>query len=336
MDAPLSKPICMRARGTAAILALGLALAFWCAARANAAPGDCGQPSSAGNKPVASDALFALAAALDTKTCQRCVCDVDNSGSITAGDALRILRVAVGQPQALTCPACPLASCNDAAPPECGGPCSDGLTCAPEPGTPGTCSCLDPCQASAAPACGGSCAILGDPELVCRFVSETSEGSPTREFCTCLPPSIQACSDAQAPACAGSCPPGTLCGANGGACVCSPLPSQGACGEASAPACAGICAATTICQPDGDGGCACVPFAGQEETCRNEEAPTCGGVCADGEECAINLDFTCDCFSPCELGDAPACNGACLDETRSCIAVVSTVGGSSIEHCSCR
>jgi hypothetical protein len=38
--------------------------------------------------------------------CPRCVCDVDAGGSVTATDALAILRAAVGNPIELTCPAC--------------------------------------------------------------------------------------------------------------------------------------------------------------------------------------------------------------------------------------
>jgi hypothetical protein len=34
------------------------------------------------------------------------VCDVDGSGAITASDALRTLKIAVGQSIELACPAC--------------------------------------------------------------------------------------------------------------------------------------------------------------------------------------------------------------------------------------
>jgi hypothetical protein len=64
------------------------------------------QPGGDGKVVTASDALFALKAAVGSESCALCVCDVDNSGSISASDALRILGFAVSQPISLTCPAC--------------------------------------------------------------------------------------------------------------------------------------------------------------------------------------------------------------------------------------
>jgi hypothetical protein len=63
-----------------------------------AAQGDCGQPVSNGNNPVASDALNALNAAVGLVVCDLSVCDVNCSGTITAPDALSILNVAVSLP----------------------------------------------------------------------------------------------------------------------------------------------------------------------------------------------------------------------------------------------
>jgi glucose/arabinose dehydrogenase len=54
----------------------------------------------------ASDALHALRASVGTGSCAACVCDVNDSGDVTATDALAILRVAVGNSIELTCPAC--------------------------------------------------------------------------------------------------------------------------------------------------------------------------------------------------------------------------------------
>ncbi|HEY2773391.1 MAG TPA: hypothetical protein VGK20_04990 [Candidatus Binatia bacterium] len=71
-----------------------------------AANGDCGQPSSTGAAPKASDALFILKTAVSSETCDLCVCDVTNDGKITASDALKTLKVAVGQNATLACPAC--------------------------------------------------------------------------------------------------------------------------------------------------------------------------------------------------------------------------------------
>ena len=65
----------------------------------------CGAPVSR-KKAVSSDALFVLKSAVGTNACNRCECDVNNDGSVTATDALRVLRVAVGQAGiVLTCPA---------------------------------------------------------------------------------------------------------------------------------------------------------------------------------------------------------------------------------------
>ncbi|MFN2375553.1 MAG: hypothetical protein ABR538_03390 [Candidatus Binatia bacterium] len=68
--------------------------------------GDCGVPLSGGVKPNASDALFALKAAVGVGECELCVCDVNSSGSVAAGDALAILRAAVGSEAVLDCPPC--------------------------------------------------------------------------------------------------------------------------------------------------------------------------------------------------------------------------------------
>lgn len=75
---------------------------------AHAGLGDCGQPQSVGTKPNASDALYTLRAAVGSLTCPLWVCNVDNNLSITAGDALRILKFAVGQAGiTLICPPIP-------------------------------------------------------------------------------------------------------------------------------------------------------------------------------------------------------------------------------------
>lgn len=68
--------------------------------------GGCGDPTNDGNT-TASDALFALNAAVGLQTCQICVCDVDNSAALSASDALRLLNFAVGIPNVtLNCPGC--------------------------------------------------------------------------------------------------------------------------------------------------------------------------------------------------------------------------------------
>ena len=67
--------------------------------------GDCADPDGSGTV-TAADALFVLRAAVGSLTCPACVCDADGSGATTAGDALRVLRVAVGLDEPLNCPAC--------------------------------------------------------------------------------------------------------------------------------------------------------------------------------------------------------------------------------------
>ncbi|HYB99820.1 MAG TPA: hypothetical protein VEC57_11885 [Candidatus Limnocylindrales bacterium] len=73
---------------------------------ARAANGDCGQPVTNFTKPVASDALGVLRAAVGSLECLSCVCDVDSSGGTNASDALRTLRFAVGTVDELDCLAC--------------------------------------------------------------------------------------------------------------------------------------------------------------------------------------------------------------------------------------
>ena len=58
---------------------------------------------SADNSISASDALGVLKVAIGSKTCLPCVCDVDKSGTFTATDALTVLKKAVGQAVTLNC-----------------------------------------------------------------------------------------------------------------------------------------------------------------------------------------------------------------------------------------
>jgi hypothetical protein len=66
---------------------------------------ECGDATEDG-VITATDALAALQAAIGTRVCLPCVCDVDNSGATTASDALRLLQAAVGQPVELVCVPC--------------------------------------------------------------------------------------------------------------------------------------------------------------------------------------------------------------------------------------
>jgi len=80
---------------------------------AHGAVRDCGQPVSAGALPSATDALAVLKTAVGSRPDDLCVCDVDNSGTISPTDALIILKVAVGQSLVLACPPCSVDSDGD-------------------------------------------------------------------------------------------------------------------------------------------------------------------------------------------------------------------------------
>jgi cysteine-rich repeat protein len=90
-----------------AIFTTALVLSLACdATQTPAHIGDCGQPISAGDSPVATDALFVLSAAVGTQFCEACVCDVNDDGAVTATDALIDLSAAVGQAVSLDCSSC--------------------------------------------------------------------------------------------------------------------------------------------------------------------------------------------------------------------------------------
>ncbi len=63
----------------------------------------CGDPNDSGTL-TASDAQFALRAAVNAATCHPEVCDASGNGVVTASDALLILRKAVNEDVALQCP----------------------------------------------------------------------------------------------------------------------------------------------------------------------------------------------------------------------------------------
>lgn len=66
----------------------------------------CGDPLSPHGRIGASDALYALSAAVGLSACEACICDVDSSTSVVATDALLVLERAVGLPVELACPVC--------------------------------------------------------------------------------------------------------------------------------------------------------------------------------------------------------------------------------------
>lgn len=89
-----------------------LAALLACAAFASpaaAALGDCGQPVSNGAKPSAGDALAILKEAVGQNTpcdAKPCICDLTGTSAISAADALVALKIAVGQNLTLACGSC--------------------------------------------------------------------------------------------------------------------------------------------------------------------------------------------------------------------------------------
>lgn len=76
----------------------------WCGLDCTVTP--CGSPvTRVEGDPSATDALYALRSAVALVTCDERVCDVNDDGNVSASDALRILRLAVGTDVTLTCPA---------------------------------------------------------------------------------------------------------------------------------------------------------------------------------------------------------------------------------------
>ncbi|MFT4570571.1 MAG: hypothetical protein ACI8TX_000259 [Hyphomicrobiaceae bacterium] len=98
---------------TRALLFSGVVCVLLAATPAVAELGDCGQVVTGGEfTPKASDALGILKSAVAANTpCPPpapglfpiCICDVDASGKVTASDALRVLRAAVGFAVTLNC-----------------------------------------------------------------------------------------------------------------------------------------------------------------------------------------------------------------------------------------
>jgi hypothetical protein len=71
------------------------------------ATGDlCGSPTGNPDGPLAGDALFVLRAAVGLVGCADCLCDVDSNGRVATSDALRVLQAAVGNGGDLSCPPC--------------------------------------------------------------------------------------------------------------------------------------------------------------------------------------------------------------------------------------
>jgi len=77
----------------------GLGVTLLASSPAGAACGD----TNGDGRIVASDALFALRAAVGQINCSLSICDVDLDGQVNASDALKLLRAAAGLPPPLDC-----------------------------------------------------------------------------------------------------------------------------------------------------------------------------------------------------------------------------------------
>ena len=300
-------------------------------AGAAAAASLCGDQNNNGSV-TAADALGVLKVSVGSLGCDLCICDTNLSGKITAGDALVLLKFAVGQAVVLNCSSC---SCDRSLAPQCGGPCDNGRVCAVSPWDPthASCECVTECELDTAPACGASCQGSERPEDVCTYLKFTY-GTEVEERCECIPAGTKACGDTSTPTCGGVCGGGHECVAQSGKCKCVALPVQGTCAQASAPACGGTCGENEICQASGDS-CVCGPQEG-EDPCSSASAPMCGAACGNGRLCATEVISGCGCFEPCGLGNPPTCGGECLDPQTTCAAASAKVGNSTIDFCECR
>lgn len=89
------------------LAALAITAAVTCSPlSALATNGDCGQPQSTGAGPKTADALATLKKAVESPSpCDgdECICDVNADTKVNTSDALKVLKVAVGQDLALDC-----------------------------------------------------------------------------------------------------------------------------------------------------------------------------------------------------------------------------------------
>jgi hypothetical protein len=74
----------------------------WC--RADCSTRACGVPVTGGARPLATDALFVLRTGVDLEDCDLRVCDLDDSGAVSATDALTDLLAAVSSQSPSGCP----------------------------------------------------------------------------------------------------------------------------------------------------------------------------------------------------------------------------------------
>jgi len=169
-------------------------LAVLCAS--TAAPGyeqACGDANDDGTI-TAPDALAILRTAVDLESCAACFCDVDASGEIAATDALTTLAFAVGDAVDLACP-----------------PCAATTTTTSTTRPPLVVQCGD--SHAEAPNCDGYCSVDGQ---MC------AESFPGSGICECVFSPTPCGAAAGAPACWGACPKLSVCLPIGDVCECVP------------------------------------------------------------------------------------------------------------------
>jgi len=91
----------------------------------------CGQPVTTGTRPAATDALYILRASVGSVLCTLSACDTSSDCTLTASDALRSLRAAVGHTVTLGCKASCVTQtpCGESAAAVCNGICAAGFAC---------------------------------------------------------------------------------------------------------------------------------------------------------------------------------------------------------------
>ncbi len=109
----------------------------------------------------AGDALHVLRSAVGSASCLECICDADGSGGVAAGDALTVLRRAVGNDVELRCPCCESPTTTTTTTTTTMAPCLE---------------LLEPCTVEGTPCCN----------LEFRFCAYTAEG-PTGARCANIP-----------------------------------------------------------------------------------------------------------------------------------------------------
>ncbi len=133
---------------------------------------------------AASDALFTLSAAVGISACELCVCDVNDSGSISATDALGVLNAAVSLPIVLECPPCACEPGEVRVDGVCLSTCGNGVVDEGEQCDDGNTIDTDDCTDCVLPVCGDG-TTNGDEE--CDDANTDNDDGCTNS-CVCSSP----------------------------------------------------------------------------------------------------------------------------------------------------